>query len=124
MSGIGPDLPPHLLAKRKRQQEAQDEVTRDVSQRSEDDATEKRRRVAVEDNGAKDAGNTIGAVRPPSTATTIGPSLPPAPLDERPAGSLPYKDSDSDDSDDDLGPALPTTSGKAVCIFETVLSQN
>jgi Protein of unknown function (DUF3752) len=44
---------------------------------------------------------------------TIGPTLPPASLDERPSQS-PERDSDSGSADDDFGPSLPTgTSQKA-----------
>ncbi|KAF2224947.1 hypothetical protein BDZ85DRAFT_259372 [Elsinoe ampelina] len=89
MSAIGPALPPHLLAKRKRQQE-------------EDDT---------------DAGTGgPGAKRPKSpeqkSSRQIGPAAPPAPLDQRPAEPA-NADSgdDSSDDDDDFGPSLPTGDG-------------
>ena len=91
MSSIGPELPPHLLAKRKRQNIDDDNApaptrSRTTSPTSSSDGGEKRRRI-------------------------LGPSLPPAPLDERPTTSPDLeKDSDSD-SDDDLGPALPPPTG-------------
>lgn len=83
MPTIGPDLPPHLLAKRKREAEAgaPTKVPEDSNARSSPEAGEKRRRVA-------------------------GPAPPPAPLDELPTHSP--EESDSSSSDDDFGPALPT----------------
>jgi len=95
MSAVGPELPPHLLAKRKRQQEQEDENepsrTSGAKRAKTPEADEKRARV-------------------------IGPAAPPAPLDERPSepptGSIGPIDDDgeeeSSDDDDDFGPALPT----------------
>jgi hypothetical protein len=85
MSSIGPALPPHLLAKRKRQadEEAASKSvlsTPDAPNSSED--AEKRRRV-------------------------MGPALPLAPLDELPPTST-CDDEDSSSSDDDYGPSVPT----------------
>lgn len=86
MSDIGPELPPHLLAKRKRKQEA-----------------------AATDASA----NTSGAKRSPSPDAAekrrkvLGPAMPPAPLEERPTEpARPAEESDSED-DDGFGPALP-----------------
>lgn len=89
MSGIGPELPPHLLAKRKRrqQEEAENEVvtTSGAKRSPSPEQGDKRRRV-------------------------VGPAMPPAPLDERPEEPLKrIEDSDSED-DDDFGPALPPDS--------------
>ncbi|TKA83807.1 hypothetical protein B0A55_00019 [Friedmanniomyces simplex] len=89
MSAIGPDLPPHLLAKRKRQQDdsAQDEPsTASGAKRSTSPGDgEKRRKV-------------------------IGPAMPPAPLDEQPPEPAAQAvQPNSDDEDDDFGPALPST---------------
>ncbi|KAG8627603.1 hypothetical protein KVT40_005086 [Elsinoe batatas] len=89
MSAIGPALPPHLLAKRKRQQE-------------EDDTDA--------DTGAP------GAKRPKSpeerSSRHIGPAAPPAPLDERPTEPADVdSEGDSSDDDDDFGPSLPTGNG-------------
>ena len=85
MSAVGPELPPHLIAKRKRQQKEQiDEPisTRSRSVSYSSDTGEKRRRI-------------------------LGPSLPPAVLDERPPNG-PESDAASDsESDSDLGPAPP-----------------
>ena len=86
MSAIGPTLPPHLLAKRKRQQEEQtgdETVTASGANRSPSPGDgEKRRRV-------------------------VGPAMPPAPISERPdVPTQSAEDSDSDD-DDGFGPSLP-----------------
>jgi len=86
MSDIGPTLPPHLLAKRKRQQEeaSQDGPATDsgAKRARSPNADEKRRKV-------------------------MGPAMPPASLDERPTHAPNAAETDSDDDDDDLGPALP-----------------
>jgi hypothetical protein len=89
MSGIGPELPPHLLAKRKRRQEEE-----------------------VEDGPAASS----GAKRPASPTDgekrrrVMGPAMPPAPLDQRPSEPAnDHEDSDSDD-DDGFGPSLPPAS--------------
>ena len=88
MSAIGPELPPHLLAKRKRRQEEEvkDEPTASSgAKRSASPAEgDKRRRV-------------------------MGPAMPPAPLNERPSKpAIEHETSDSDD-DDGFGPSLPPT---------------
>ncbi|KAF2164090.1 hypothetical protein M409DRAFT_25437 [Zasmidium cellare ATCC 36951] len=87
MSGIGADLPPHLLAKRKRQEEEAESdapTTASGAKRpSSPDEPEKRRKV-------------------------LGPAMPPAPLDERPTAPPDAEDEDSSDDDDDFGPSLPT----------------
>lgn len=87
MTIVGPELPPHLVAKRKRESDDQDSGTTHFgpsnrSPPSGSDNIEKRRR-------------------------TIGPSLPPASLDERPSTAL--DGAEESDSDDDIGPALPST---------------
>ncbi|KAI9731599.1 MAG: hypothetical protein M1834_004720 [Cirrosporium novae-zelandiae] len=95
MSTVGPELPPHLLAKRKRQREQEEEAAGSTRERpsspseshpASSDGGEKRRRVA-------------------------GPALPPAPLDEMPIGR-PNEDEES--SDDEFGPALPSADGPSV----------
>ena len=86
MPPVGPELPPHLAAKRKRQDT--DLELELISPRrrstSSSDGAEKRRKV-------------------------IGPSLPPANLDERP--STDPNSASNSDSEEDLGPALPPTPG-------------
>jgi hypothetical protein len=93
MSSVGPDLPPHLLAKRKRQaeEEKQKEATKAPQVREESPNAEKRRRV-------------------------LGPALPPAPLSELPKEPV---DGDDSSSDDDYGPSIPTGDQPIVvrCIF-------
>ena len=88
MSGIGAELPPHLLAKRKRQQEENAQVappTASGAKRSPSPETaDKRRKVA-------------------------GPAMPPAPLEERPVEPAQPQSDDSSDDDDDFGPPLPPT---------------
>jgi hypothetical protein len=94
MSGIGPELPPHLLAKRKRQADEDASpaptVKADSPARS-PYAAEKRRRV-------------------------IGPAAPPAALDEMPSKPA-ESEENSDSSDDDFGPSLPTGDAPTVCLF-------
>jgi hypothetical protein len=93
MSSIGPDLPPHLLAKRKRQAEEEEAATTTGAKASatppprSPDAAEKRRRV-------------------------MGPAPPPAPLDQMPPQPAEEKDDDSS-SDDEWGPSLPTSDAPA-----------
>jgi hypothetical protein len=87
MSSIGPDLPPHLLAKRKRQAE----------QQSAENGT-------VEDN--QEPGSPNGDKR----RRVMGPAMPPASLNELPRCPHPDGDesqsSDDDDDEDDYGPSL------------------
>ncbi|KAH9827478.1 Protein of unknown function (DUF3752) [Teratosphaeria destructans] len=86
MSALGPDLPPHLLAKRKRREEEEDKNEPAIAS---------------------------GALRSPSPhekrPRVIGPAMPPAPLAERPIEPPEAEGSDSEE-DDDFGPALPTAS--------------
>ncbi len=97
MSTVGPELPPHLVAKRKRQLEEEveegdhipsNDQARKGSSSPSSDGWEKRRRV-------------------------IGPSLPPAALEERPI--VDPEDNNESSSDDDFGPALPTGRASQVC---------
>lgn len=94
MSDMGPELPPHLLAKRKRKQEEEEEnedTTASGAKRSPSPSDgEKRRRV-------------------------MGPAMLPAPLDERPSEPANQAEESDSDDDDGFGPALPPT-GADVCI--------
>lgn len=87
MSDIGPELPPHLLAKRKRKQEKEAKsgstTTSGATQPEASTNGEKRRRV-------------------------LGPVMPPAPLDQRPLEPANTMDESSSDEDDGFGPTLPT----------------
>lgn len=85
MSGIGAELPPHLLAKRKRQQEEQTSAP------------------PITNAGAKRAPSPDG---PEKRRKVIGPAMPPAPLNERPEEPANAEEEDSSD-DDDFGPSLP-----------------
>ena len=97
MSDIGAQLPPHLLAKRKRQQEENARIPlwgpsgakAPSAPPLAEEAQEKRRRIA-------------------------GPAMPPAPIEERPTEpiqrtvqSTSLDEGDSSD-DDDFGPAAPS----------------
>ena len=87
MSAAGPELPPHLVAKRKRQVEEGDLPKRTRSRSRSSSSSEnavKQRRI-------------------------LGPSLPPAALDERPESDPQSRDGSGSDSD--LGPALPPSPG-------------
>ena len=96
MSATGPELPPHLLAKRKRQREESEQDGGDRppgAKRSKSPEVEKRTRV-------------------------MGPAPPPAPLEERPSAPANrtqraherVEDDATSDDDDDFGPALPKDS--------------
>ena len=98
MSGIGPELPPHLLAKRKRMQGEDVEDTPATA------------------SGAKQASNLGEGEK---RRRIMGPAMPPASLDEKPQDCPeppeevePDDDGDDNDGDDDgdFCPTLPTTS--------------
>ncbi|KAF2085657.1 hypothetical protein K490DRAFT_46131 [Saccharata proteae CBS 121410] len=98
MSTAGPELPPHLLAKRKRATEQEEQASasatpsqNEASRSTSPDGGEKRRRV-------------------------MGPAMPPAPLDQMPPPA-PQEDEGSDSSsDDDFGPAPPPANAPKVDI--------
>lgn len=97
MSIVGPELPPHLLAKRKRQAEGEEagvapspkstQDAADPTKYNDADSAEKRRRL-------------------------VGPTLPSAPLNERPlddpTASQAADPDESSGDEDDFGPALPS----------------
>ena len=93
MPEIGPALPPHLLAKRKRQREEADAAAKETGPPA--DAV----RSVTPDGGEK-------------KRRVIGPAMPPALLQEKPKTLLsPARKTahgDSESSDDDFGPAIPT----------------
>jgi hypothetical protein len=94
MSDIGPELPQYLLAKRKRKQE------------------EAAKTESATSSGANPSPSPDGAEK---RRKMMGPTMPPAPLDEKPqepAGKLDESDSDGDDG---YGPALPRN-GTEVCV--------
>lgn len=100
-SSVGPELPPHLLAKRKRKQEeeyAQQSAvvgssTPVKSRSTSPESATKRRRV-------------------------LGPAPPPAPLGQRPAD--PPTGGDASSSEDEYGPVMPSKAGPP----PTALEQN
>ena len=97
---IGPQLPPSLLDKRKRDGDAQESDRRSSSS---PDSTSKRQRV-------------------------VGPTLPPAPIQERPLRSPPHsgkEDSEDDSSsdEDDFGPALPSKTNNTKSDSKTASAQ-
>ncbi|KAF2204596.1 hypothetical protein GQ43DRAFT_437750 [Delitschia confertaspora ATCC 74209] len=98
MSSIGPSLPPHL---QKRKRDEDDGHTSPKSSCSSSPSSpengDKRRRVLVP-TGPSPSKNS-------SPYRVIGPTLPPAPISERPSNSPSNSDSSSDD--DDFGPAPP-----------------
>ena len=97
MSTVEPELPPHLSAKRKR-----DDHTHDPPPK-------RRRSSSASSNEAQ-------------TRRVVGPALPPAPLSEIPP-SAPVLDPDSDSSDDDFGPSLPPEPGSKKHMEETYRQQ-
>lgn len=90
MPTVGPELPPHLTAKRKRQ----------VDEEGDQAASDRR-------SSRSRSSSSDGAQKRPRV---IGPSLPPAVLAEIPT-SKPNADAESD-SDDDFGPAPPPAAGQ------------
>ncbi|OAP63204.1 hypothetical protein AYL99_02431 [Fonsecaea erecta] len=99
MSGIGPQLPPHLQNRKRSHDDEDDEAG------SSDSST-----GPLPPSKSAQEGTSSSAKRP----RVVGPTLPPAPLDERPP-SNPQRpteesdsDSDKDDDDDDFGPSLPS----------------
>lgn len=121
MSAAGPELPPHLLAKRKRQQEEAQKNDASTSSGANPESPKRQRVTGPElppSASATPAGPalspnvsspSVGPTLPPSEPQPVrpvaGPAPPPAPLDERP---LAPPDSDDDSDDDGYGPALPT----------------
>ncbi len=91
MSAVGPELPPHLFEKRKRPED--------------DDASDSR----------SDSSQSSSLKSSSKRQRTIGPTLPPAPLDERPPSSSQpspgpaTKAEDTSSDDDEFGPVLPTS---------------
>ena len=92
---MGPELPPHLLAKRKRKAEVSAALDAQPA-----DTTE------VEPLAKAPTADQIHGPMDTTTkrARVLGPAAPPAPLDERPPGSP--NDPESSD-DDEFGPSLP-----------------
>lgn len=121
MSAAGPELPPHLVAKRKRQQEEAQKNDPSTSSGANPESPKRQKVTGPElptsaSTTSSDpslpptvSSSTVGPTLPPSESQparpVAGPAPPPAPLDERPAAP---PDSDDDSDDDGYGPALPT----------------
>ena len=103
MSTVGPELPPHLQAKRKRN-DSNDE-TLNTSH-----TPTKRARSSSPDEEAK-------------PRRIIGPTAPPAPLSERPSTSCESNVDSSSSDDDDFGPSLPPARGSANDAIESKRQQ-
>lgn len=88
MPSVGPSLPPAKAGKRKRAAGNEDDET--IPQFAQSPAS----------------GSTSPSTSPKRTRT-MGPTLPPASLDERPT-QAPETDADSSTDDDNFGPSLPT----------------
>ncbi len=86
MPSVGPSLPSAPAEKRKREAEEQDVE------------------VASQSSNPRSASPSSPAKKP----RIIGPTLPPASLDERPSGPAESDEDSSSDDDDDFGPSLPT----------------
>ncbi|KIW21279.1 hypothetical protein PV08_01859 [Exophiala spinifera] len=101
MSSVGPQLPPELQ-KRKR---SADEDEDDDEQGSSSDAST----GPLPQRPASKKSSSPS----PKRSRVIGPTLPPAPLDERPSTPPPLdegEESESSDDDDEFGPRLPSAS--------------
>ncbi|KAL1304004.1 hypothetical protein AAFC00_000445 [Neodothiora populina] len=101
MSAIGASLPPHLLAKRKRQQEESSQDDHDITP-----GAKKAKSPGAEETQGDKRPRVAGPAPP-----VLGPTPPPAPLDQRPshpANSDREDDDSSSDDDDDFGPAPPS----------------
>ena len=123
MAAIGPSLPPHLLAKRKRAQQkeqnsASSAVPTPKSSSDSDEAPSQKSKPLSPPHSSSS----------PKRRKVLGPSLPPAPLDQRPTSppeppSKPNAKSDIDsDSDSDLGPALPSASSDRAELHDVSIS--
>ena len=102
MPSVGPQLPPHILAKRKREEE------QDVQAQQADDRPAHHEVIKASLSCSPDEAGKRRRV--------VGPTLPPAPLDERPRRPVKTSGDESSSSDDDgIGPALPPAPGQQVC---------
>ena len=104
MSTVGPELPPHLQAKRKRS--ISDDENLDTSR-----IPPKRARSASPNEEVK-------------PRRIIGPTAPPASLAERPNTSCESNIDSSSSDDDDFGPSLPPAPGSANDTIESQRQQD
>ncbi|KAI4181853.1 MAG: hypothetical protein L6R41_006364 [Letrouitia leprolyta] len=91
MVTVGPELPPHLLAKRKRQQEEFEDTQHSQPQAK----------------SGSSSPSSSSNVDDSKRRRTIGPAPPPAPLSEKPTSPPSHPAPNDSDSDDDFGPPLP-----------------
>ncbi|KAL7273606.1 hypothetical protein RUND412_003510 [Rhizina undulata] len=91
---IGPQIPAHILAKRKRKAQEQAAVVTTIAATAAKSPEETTLSSTIEDQDAK-------------KRRVAGPAPPPASLDERPDGDP----EDDSSSDDDIGPSLPPGPG-------------
>ncbi|KAI4171415.1 MAG: hypothetical protein LQ343_004271 [Gyalolechia ehrenbergii] len=98
MATAGPELPPHLLAKRKRQKET--EETQNPSPQP---------RPRSRSSSPSSSSNADDSKR----RRTIGPAPPPASLSDKPATAASQSVPNDSGSDDDLGPSLPPSGSPA-----------
>ncbi|KAF7511432.1 hypothetical protein GJ744_004621 [Endocarpon pusillum] len=103
MPSVGPGLPPANAAKRKRDARNEDDETIPHSPQS----------LASGSNSP-----STSAKKP----RTIGPTLPPASLDERPT-QPPEREADSSSDDDDFGPSLPTVKAQKLAVATNEASE-
>ena len=112
MSAVGPQLPPHLLAKRKREDDdshyPSPSLTKSATVSPGSDDTKRRRTHGpLLPYTTSPPGSPSPASNDQKSVRTIGPSLPPAPLDTLPTATIDNNDS----SDDDFGPSPPPAPG-------------
>ena len=101
MASIGPTLPPHLTFKRKRE----DDDGGSLDKQS--DARSRSRSTSAESEGKR--------------RRVLGPALPPAPIDQRPANPPDGQNERGDnDSDDDFGPAPPSGPHEVTTVQDVV----
>lgn len=115
---IGPALPPHLLAKRKRKAE---EDAKTASSLPASPASEDHQSATIAAESTTDPVNDSVQKK----ARIHGPAMPPASLDQMP--SVPANDDASDSSDDEFGPTLPgqdSSSGPAHSAFDDIPAES
>jgi len=108
---MGPELPPHLLAKRKRKAEVPAATEAQPAHTTQDEPSTK---TPAADQGVADTAKR---------ARVLGPAPPPAPLDERPSGTP--NDPESSE-DDEFGPSLPgqNVSNATSSVFDAMPAAN
>jgi Protein of unknown function (DUF3752) len=88
---------------------------------------EKRKREDDEDEEPQSSRSPQARSQPPDSASnrsrTIGPTLPPACLDERPSNG-PESEEDGSSDDDDFGPSLPPSGGAASSCGTNIYSKS